>query len=355
MLSEYESLEFIVDDSGSMSLQTDSLDARGRPQTRWQEAQSRMKEMMEILAHVPFTKVDICFLNRSDRVIITRNNRDPKTLLQDSYRQIDQAFSRGPSGSTPAFEKIQESYAMGSGRSIARYFFGDGIPNGGALAQQHITNMLKNRENPAQNPITFFSCTDEDAQVEWMKDAEEIAPYCSEADDFNDEAAEVMRDQGAALPYTKGFHLVAQLVAAMNPDDLDAMDESVPFTKTTLDNLLGIQHNVETYRHYWDCFLQAQRIRTVELDSNGRPKQSDQLKKTVNWNASYNEFLIAPVAKQIPAVQQFKAQMHQMEGGGTPLPSAPPGGAAPVVVQATPVVVQAQVYNPNSSAGSYGY
>lgn len=74
--------------------------------------------------------------------------------------------------------------------------------------------------------MTFISCTNEDDQVEWMKDAEEVAPYCSESDDFHDEAAEVLRDQGPALPFSQGFHLVAQLVAAMNPDDLDAMDES---------------------------------------------------------------------------------------------------------------------------------
>jgi len=326
MLSEFDILEFMIDDSGSMTLATDSMDPMTRkPMTRWQEAKTRMKEMMEVLAHVPFQKVEICFLNRTNRVSIVRSGRDPKSLLADAYRQIDQVFSRGPSGSTPAFEKIQESFARGSGRSIARYFFGDGIPNGGIAAQQHITNLLKHRQNAAQNPVTFISCTNEDEQVEWMKDAEEVAPYCSESDDFKDEQVEVNRDQGAALPFTKGFHLVGQLVAAMNPDDLDAMDESVPLTKSTLDNLLGIQHNPESYRHYFNCFLEAQRKRTVDRDDNGRPKPSDEWKKQVNWEQSYQDFLAAPVANQIPAVQNFKAQLRQLEGGGSPAPSAPPG------------------------------
>ena len=39
---------------------------------------------------------------------------------------------------------------------------------------------------------------------------EEAAPYCSEADDYEDEAREVLRDQGAALPFSKGFHLICQ-------------------------------------------------------------------------------------------------------------------------------------------------
>lgn len=166
MLSEYECLEFIIDDSGSMGLQSDTFDPRTKqPLTRWQEAQQRLKEMMELLAHVPFQKAEICFLNRTTRLSFVRSNRSPQMLLQDMYSQIDQAFSARPAGSTPAFEKLQESFALRSGRNIARYFFGDGIPNGGVAAQQQITAMLKNRPNPAMNPVTFISCTNEDEQV----------------------------------------------------------------------------------------------------------------------------------------------------------------------------------------------
>jgi hypothetical protein len=95
----------------------------------------------------------------------------------------------------------------------------------------------------------------------------------------------------------------------MNPDDLDAMDESVPFPKATLDNLLGIEHNEESYRHYFTHFVKAQKKRVVEA-------KSDDLKKKVNWEASYQEFLRAPVANQIPAVQQFKAQLQQTYAAG---------------------------------------
>jgi hypothetical protein len=178
-------------------------------------------------------------------------------------------------------------------------------------AQAEITKIITYRENPQGNPVTFISVTDDDAAVEWMKDAEEAAPYCSESDDFQDEAREVLRDQGAALPYSRGFHLVCQLVAAMNPDDLDAMDESVPFTKTTLDNLLGVQHDEQSYRHYFTCFTQAQKMRVVEVGSNGRPKQSDQLKKSTNWN--YEEFMAAPVARMIPQVQALQEQLKRVE------------------------------------------
>jgi hypothetical protein len=58
--------------------------------------------------------------------------------------------------------------------------------------------------------------------------------------------------------------LIGQLVAAFNPYDLDAMDESVPLTKYTLDQLLGVDSSGEDYRHYYTFFCLAQRNRKIE-------------------------------------------------------------------------------------------
>ena len=304
MLSEYASLEFIIDDSGSMQMQSDTINPITRkPNTRWQEAHQRLKEMLEILAYVPFNQIGIEFLNRKDRITLKRNGMSPENFLQGASQQIDAQFSRGPTGTTPALEKLQESFLRGQGVSIARYFFGDGLPNGGKRAISEIVRIVKNRQEPSQNPVTFISCTNEDEAVEWMKDCEEVAPYCAESDDYGDESREVLGDQGDALPYTRGFWLICQLVAAMNPDDLDAMDESVPFTKSTLDNLLGIQHNEASYRYYFDGFVKNQRNRRGHTES-------DRLKKNTRWN--YQEFLTAPVARNIPTVQQFKQRMARI-------------------------------------------
>ena len=176
MLSEYQSLEFIVDDSGSMRLNTDTIDHKTKlPMSRWQEAHIRIKEMIEIIAYVPFEQIGIEFLNRTDRISLKRNGRTPQAFMTDSYAQIDACFlQKGPSGTTPALEKLQESFLRGQGTNIARYFFGDGKPNGGTIAINEIVNILKNRPNPEQNPMTFLSCTDDDDAVEWMKDTEEV-------------------------------------------------------------------------------------------------------------------------------------------------------------------------------------
>jgi len=303
-LNEFASLEFIIDDSGSMQMDSDTINPiSGRSNTRWEEAHQRLREMVEILAYVPFQQIGIEFLNRKDRVTLKRDGMPPPAFLQGAIQQIDAQFARGPSGTTPALEKLQESFLRGQGVKIARYFFGDGLPNGGRRAITEIVRIVKNRPLPENNPVTFISCTNEDEAVEWMKDCEEVAPFCSESDDYGDESREVLQDQGDALPYTRGFWLICQLVAAMNPDDLDAMDESVPFTKETLDNLLGIQHNEESYRYYFDAFVKNQRNRQGYT-------QGDRLKKSTRWN--YQEFLAAAVAKDIPTVQQYNRQMSQL-------------------------------------------
>jgi hypothetical protein len=304
MLSEYASLEFIIDDSGSMQMNSDTVNPLTRNMnTRWEEAHQRLKEMVEIIAYVPFNQIGIEFLNRKDRVTLRRNGMSPEDFLRGAIEQIDAQFSRGPSGTTPALEKLQESFLRGQGVNIARYFFGDGLPNGGKRAIEEIVRIVKNRQEPKLNPLTFLSCTNEDDAVEWMKNCEEVAPFCSESDDYGDESREVLEDQGEALPYTRGFWLICQLVAAMNPDDLDAMDESVPFTKSTLDNLLGIQHNEESYRYYFDAFVRNQQNRRGYT-------QSDLLKKNTKW--SYHEFLRAAVATDIPKVRQFTQRMFEI-------------------------------------------
>uniref|UniRef100_A0A7S4AT88 Uncharacterized protein n=2 Tax=Pseudo-nitzschia australis TaxID=44445 RepID=A0A7S4AT88_9STRA len=302
MLSEFASLEIIVDDSGSMQMNSDTINPVTKKfNTRWEEAHERLKEMLEILAYVPFQQIGIEFLNRKDRVSLKRNGMTPTAFLVGANQQIDAQFSRGPSGTTPALEKLQESLLRGQGVSIARYFFGDGLPNGGDRAIKEIVRIIRHRPDPEMNPITFLSCTNEDAAVEWMKECEEVAPFCSESDDFGDESREVLEDQGEALPYTRGFWLICQLVAAMNPDDLDAMDESVPFTKTTLDNLLGIRHNEETFKYYFEAFVQNQRKRNEYTPMN-------RLKKNTRWK--YHDFLTALVAKDIPQVQEFNRKMN---------------------------------------------
>lgn len=304
MLSEYNALEFIVDDSGSMTLESDTTDSFGRTQTRWQEAWSRVKSMVEVLAYVPTPVIRIGFLNRERIVEFKHSGETPEKFLERAYKQIDDEFRNGPMGGTPALTALEKSFKRGAGQRVVRYFFGDGRPSGGDMEVKRIEDLVCKRNDPEGNPLTFMSCTNQDREVEWMKELEEVAPYCAEYDDFNDEAEEVRRDQGDALPYTMGFHLIGQLVGAMNPEDLDAMDESVPFPKWVLDNLLGIQTNEKEYRHYFNEFKVAQNKRSPD-------SKADKIKKEQNWEKDFHEFLTVKRADDIASVREFKKKLKK--------------------------------------------
>lgn len=309
MLSEFELAEIIVDDSGSMNAQTDARGPQGQILTRWKEAKQRIEEMMEVIAYIPVAPVFyIRFLNRTQVLELQRNaGEPPQAFVERAKDALSQEFSKYPSGTTPALEAIRASFARypPGGKAVPRYFFGDGVPNGGAHAAQQIAQLLVHRAEPSRNPFTFMSCTNNDEDVEWMKDCEEVAPYCSEFDDYEDESREIIKDQGKAFPYSYGLHLVGQIVAAFNPDDLDAMDESVPFTKQTLQDLMGYQVSPEEYKYYFDSFVEAQRR---------LPRQTHaQSSFVAKLPTLYHEFANASLARQIPAVAEYRTQMKESQ------------------------------------------
>ena len=93
---------------------------------------------------------------------------------------------------------------------------------------------------------------------------------------------------------------MAQIVAAFNPEDLDAMDESVPFPRQTLSNLLGYQSSPQEYRYYFDSFVQAQRRLSL------KPFERTFVNKLPSLYAQFDSVASAAL---IPDVVQYKAQM----------------------------------------------
>jgi len=305
-LQHFDRAEVIVDDSGSMQAMTDAKNTAGRPQTRWQEAQSNLMRMMELVSYIPHAPAfEVRFLNRQEVLIFVRSNaEEPRVFLERVQQQVDQTFGIPPKGSTPARQRIEESLQRNPTQSVLRYFMGDGKPNGGPPACRAIEQALLHRPNPAKNPFTFISCTNEDEAVEWMKEAEELAPYCAELDDYEDEAREILHDQGKAFPYSFGLHLVATLVAAHCPSDLDAMDESVPFTKATLEDLMGYQVSEEEYKYYFDSFVTAQRSHKAS-----EYYQRDFAQRTLP--SLYPQFVTSRVAADIREVKHYKNRLKR--------------------------------------------
>lgn len=259
-LTEYDRLNFIIDDSGSMSGVSDTLLKLATPfvlnkarssaikMTRWQEAEDRLHIMMDILSFLPIRNITISFLNRSDKLQLTHSGKTPEQFMDEAHKSIDGLFRRGgPDGRTPLYSRLKEAFS--SLDKTMHYVFTDGEPSDASKDQ--VGALVKNRFNPGNCPLTFISCTNDESEAQWMKDIGEVAPFTSEIDDFDSERKEVYQDQGPVFPFSRGFWLLCQLCAAINPTDLDALDESTPFTKKTMDELMGRKLTIEEYGQYF--------------------------------------------------------------------------------------------------------
>lgn len=223
------------------------------PMTRWQEAENRLHILIDILAYVPFKHLTIRFLNASHVLNLTHANKSIEQFKQEAHSLISDTFSSiDVRHLTPTYQVLTRAFneATNFTDPTMHYLFTDGIPSDRSV--EDVSELILSRAFPEKNPLTLMSCTDQDEDVQWMKEIDELAPFTAEIDDYEVEKKEVLHGQGPAFPFTRGFWLISSLVAAINPDDLDALDESLPFSKHTLDDLLGRNHSPQEYQYYYE-------------------------------------------------------------------------------------------------------
>ncbi len=251
-------LYFILDDSGSMATKTNLVGPKDYTSpymkerytgvhtiTRWNEQEDRIHMLVDFLAYVPTKSVTIRFLNRSNTIVFDKF-KNPDVLRDIAHEQLNNSFLRGPSGGTPIKTIFEQALKFSDPTMI--YLFTDGVPSDCTIPQ--IYDIMANRQTPLKYPITLVSCTDEDSDVEWMKEVESKGPYIAEVDDYVSEKNEVIEGQGFGFPYTKGLWIMCLLVACINPDDLDALDDPVIITKSSLGNILGRTLTEQEYYIY---------------------------------------------------------------------------------------------------------
>lgn len=302
-LQEY-ALHFKIDDSGSMvsdsnlsrseapSYMQNVGDARKSMMNRWQEAEDRLHTLVDVLCFVPTGPITLSFLNDQDRITLDRTGKSPEEFAADAHQIISAIFrEKQPAGRTPIYSSMcgmLDEAQRSSGKTM-HYLLTDGEPDGGAEDIRRIKDLLVRRD-ANRNPFTFLGCSNNREDHRWMHEVEEIAPLVASLPDYRDERIEVLNDQGPGFPYSRGFWLLCNLVAAINPNDLDAMDQHEPLTKTTIENLLGRGITGEEYRRYWNAHPNARRV----------------------FEPDYQAFLEVPYARMIPSVALFQRTLANL-------------------------------------------
>ena len=281
-----------IDDSGSMG----SMCNNGY--TRWVNLQQRLIQLMRLLQVVPTRDVTLSFLDRRDIINIPRHGGTPEQFYAYAQQVINGAFQRPPGGGTPIYASVCWMLQNARGPT-AHFLFTDGLPSDSRYtAEQEIKltqDVLLGRANPMQNPFTLACCSDLPTDTLWMHEIEEEAcrpgrpGFVAALQNFRSEQLEVLNDQGPEFPYSNAMWLLCSLTAAMNPNDLDALDQHAPLSKPTLDNIIGHVTTPAEYESYFNSHPQA------------------------NWlfAEDYNAFLTADIANRIPAVNAFDTWLAQ--------------------------------------------
>lgn len=316
-------IHFKIDDSGSMNGPSNLLirDACAYTKkhrnpnaderlSRWEEAEDRLHTLIELYAYVPTGPITLSFFDHPNvrtgkRIVLERGGKSPDECLQIWHRQIRKLFEGAyPDASTPILynmkNMLQEADRMrqNSDMRTMHYLLTDGEPDGKEEEIDEIKSFLKGEmdgstlvRDPKLNPFTFLGCSNQPEDYQWMHEVEEIARYVAAICDFRDERDEVRKDQGTAFPYTRGFWLLCNVAAAVNPDDLDALDQHAPLTKSTLESLLGRGLMEPEYRDYF----------------TKHPTFTDRSKPV--FEPDYQDFLTVGVARNIPTVAFFNAEL----------------------------------------------
>jgi len=267
-LMEYK-MKFRLDNSASMNEPTEVIrknaisdelknrfkanNSGERTMTRWLELEDLLHVYMDILAYIPTKPITLTFLNGTQTIQLTHDNMTPDQFKANAHQKISDAFARGAAGCTPAYDRLNADFQAASTDKTMIFFGGDGDDDN--HSDSDMVNLITNRNNPENCPLTLLMCNKN--KVAWMDKADKAERrdgqenLVNTMDDFKSEREQVLNAQGPVVPYNQGWYIIAGLVGCINPHDLDALDENLPFTKFTIDNLMGYVIPEMDYRRYW--------------------------------------------------------------------------------------------------------
>jgi hypothetical protein len=210
----------ICDDSGSMN--TPVAAAPGASPfatraTRWTELMETVSTVVELATCLADRGVDVHFLNR------------PPMLGVVHAQQVQAAFQHAPpQGFTPLTRALQ--YVLAANREALRerklllLIATDGQPtddNGNVNIEGFLQAL---RLKPAACFVQIMACTDDEASVAYLNEADSSIERLDVTDDYRSERSEVQRAQGAGFAFSFGDYVVKSLLAPVDPY-FDKLDE----------------------------------------------------------------------------------------------------------------------------------
>jgi hypothetical protein len=215
-------LALICDDSGSMNTPVhgggSTRNAYSKQHTRWDELCGTVCVIVELMTALNAEGVDVFFLNR------------PPMLGVKSAAQVVEAFRFAPpSGYTPLTRVVQQVLSVKQPvireRKLLLLIATDGQPtddNGNVNIPAFLQTL---RSMPPSVFVQIMACTDDDASVSYLNEADRDIPRVDVTDDYDSERKEILRAQGEEFAFSFGDYVVKSLLGPIDDsfDKLDAM------------------------------------------------------------------------------------------------------------------------------------
>ncbi|KAJ3393196.1 HBS1-like protein [Entophlyctis sp. JEL0112] len=217
----------IADDSGSMRCKSTAgltaADPFARTRTRWDELKETLAIVTEVATVLDEDGIDIFFLNRK-----------PLRNITGPCLELEQAFAMPPEGYTPITRVLRavlrekwHSVDRGERKKLLILIATDGQPTTetGSIDKDGLKNVLVNeRGRPGDVPVTFLVCTDDDDEIQYLNEWDNVIRDLDVVDDFYTERRQIRDVQGHGFPFSRGDWVCKMLLGSVDPE-IDALDE----------------------------------------------------------------------------------------------------------------------------------
>jgi len=213
-LSQFDII-MVLDDSGSMGTATDVG-------SRWGELKAMAAAVIDLGVLLDSDGIDVMFLNRGVR----RGVR--------SMNDVQDLFSRPPSGCTPLSKRVREAMALprqSPQKPILMLIATDGVPDTGERyghpdydSVDIFRSVLEKERDPTRVFVSIIKCSDRDNETGYLDKMDRELINLDVIDDYASERNEVLAKQPRGFTYTPGDNIARFLLGSIYPK-YDNMDE----------------------------------------------------------------------------------------------------------------------------------
>ena len=147
--------------------------------SRWQEAENRLHVMMDILAYIPVPSISISFFNAKNVIHLSRLGRSVEEFRDEAHVAVRRTFnSVEVRYKTPTYTILSRELqtAASHPEPTMLYLLTYGVPTDRPVSA--VAELIARRPQPERTPISLLSCSNEDEEVEWMKEVSQADSQC---------------------------------------------------------------------------------------------------------------------------------------------------------------------------------